>query len=635
MFRAAEADAFGTEGSRHHSIVGSVSVGAHLEALRRHAPGHDLGEALVELALAGLHAAIHQDLVDLGGVGAQLAREHLAGGAVHGDPVHAGLEFQVADHDHAPGLIDLHARGAADAGLAHAAGHHSRMAGHATPCGEDALSSDHAGDVFGAGLHAHQHHGALEGHLLSLVGGEGDASRGCAGSGVQALGEHAALLAEAVHLVGIEDRRQQLGEAVGVNAPQGGGTVYEAFVHQVEGDADARDGGALAIAGLEQVELPALNGELDVLHVLEVALQALAGGVQLGEGSGHRVLQAQQPRALRLFLSDGLWRADARDHVLSLGIDEVLAVEQALAGGRITGKGDTGAAVVAHVAEDHALHIHACAPLVGDAVELPVGDGAPSVPALKDGADGAPELFHGVLREGCPGLLTDDLLEGIHQDLPVASAQVGIEMDAQALLGALEFRFEEGVLHAEHHVAVHRDEAAVGIPSEARVPAGPLEGSNRFVIEAEVEDGVHHAGHGDPGTGANREQERILFSAKAAASLALEPAQCIDNLAPEGLGKRAAIHVIGAALLSGEGEPRRDRNAKARHFCKVAALASKEVTHRCVAFVAVATKGVHTLAHRSLQSERPVVPVYPEEMQNAPTFARWGHEGNPGCWVQQ
>ena len=72
-------------------------------------------------------------------------------------------------------------------------------------------------------------------------------------------------------------------------------------------------------------------------------------------------------------------------------------------------------------------------------------------------------------------------------------------MLAEPLLGALELGFEEPVLDVEHDVAIHRDEAAVGVPGEAGVATGALEGHHRLVIEAEVEDGVHHAGHRDPG----------------------------------------------------------------------------------------------------------------------------------------
>ena len=43
--------------------------------------------------------------------------------------------------------------------------------------------------------------------------------------------------------------------------------------HHVDGDADGRGTRALAIAGLQHVELAFLNGELEILHVLVVLFE--------------------------------------------------------------------------------------------------------------------------------------------------------------------------------------------------------------------------------------------------------------------------------------------------------------------------------------------------------------------------
>ena len=98
-------------------------------------------------------------------------------------------------------------------------------------------------------------------------------------------------------------------------------------------------------------------------------------------------------------LVDGVGGADAGHHVLALGVDQPLAVELVLAGGRVAGEGDAGAGVVAHVAEHHGLDVDRGAPLVGDPLDAAVGDGALAVPALEHRADAAPELLHGVVGE--------------------------------------------------------------------------------------------------------------------------------------------------------------------------------------------------------------------------------------------
>ena len=176
--------------------------------------------------------------------------------------------------------------------------------------------------------------------------------------------------------------------------------------HHVDGDAHGGEAGALAVAALQHVELALLDGELDVLHVAVVLLERAA---HLHE------LLVDSPAFLRSSSQIGERRADAGDHVLALGVDQVLAVEDVLAGGRVAREGDAGAAVVAHVAEHHRLHVGRRAPALGDVVLPAVDDGAVVVPRAEDGADGAPQLLVRVVGEvACRGAL-DERLERVDQ----------------------------------------------------------------------------------------------------------------------------------------------------------------------------------------------------------------------------
>ena len=66
--------------------------------------------------------------------------------------------------------------------------------------------------------------------------------------------------------------------------------------------------------------------------------------------------------------------------------------------------------------------------------------------------------------------------------------------------------FTSALLHAEHHVTVHLDEAAIAVPCETLVARRGDECLHRFVIEAEIEDRVHHARHRVTSAGANRDE---------------------------------------------------------------------------------------------------------------------------------
>ncbi len=119
----------------------------------------------------------------------------------------------------------------------------------------------------------------------------------------------------------------------------------QAFLDHVDGDPDGGRGGPLGRARLEHVQLAALDRELEVLDVAVVLLELLADPLELGVDLGH----------VGLHLGDLRSGPDAGDDVLALGVGQVLAEQDLLAGVRVAGERDAGARVVAHVAEDHRL----------------------------------------------------------------------------------------------------------------------------------------------------------------------------------------------------------------------------------------------------------------------------------------
>ena len=105
--------------------------------------------------------------------------------------------------------VDLQLLGAADAGLAHAAGDDGGVRGLAAAAGQHALGGDHPGEVVGVGLPADQDDLlAAVGPLDGGLGGEHGLADGGARRGVHALGE----------LLGVPARRRTAGTSA---APAG------------------------------------------------------------------------------------------------------------------------------------------------------------------------------------------------------------------------------------------------------------------------------------------------------------------------------------------------------------------------------------------------------------------------------
>ena len=73
--------------------------------------------------------------------------------------------------------------------------------------------------------------------------------------------------------------------------------------------------------------------------------------------------------------------------------------------------------------------------------------------------------------------------------------------------------------------------------------------------QAEVEDGVHHAGHRELGTGADREKEGTGGIAEASPQVVLDLGQGRAHLVPQPHRNLPARGEIGAARLGGHREP--------------------------------------------------------------------------------
>ena len=341
-----------------------------------------------------------------------------------------------------------------------------------------------------------------------VVGGEVDAPHRGPGARPEALGPH--LVARAGEL-GVEDRVEVvLGDArdgLGLGDPE------VARAHHVDGHLEGGGAGALAHPGLEHPELALLDGELGVAHVAVVRLEAGEDLEQLGVDLGELLLQ----------LRDGLGVADAGHHVLALRVDQEVAVGALGAGGGVAGEADAGARVVVAVAEDHGLHVDGGAEVVRDVLALAVRDGAGPVPAAEHGLDGAAQLLGRLLGEGLAGVALDDLLVRVDEVAQQLGGDLGVRRRPGELLGRLEERVELLTGQLEDDAAVHGDEAPVGVEGEALVAGLLGQALDGLVVEAQVEDRVHHAGHGELGARAHGHEQRVGGVADGLAHGLLEP----------------------------------------------------------------------------------------------------------------
>ena len=66
------------------------------------------------------------------------------------------------------------------------------------------------------------------------------------------------------------------------------------------------------------------------------------------------------------------------------------------------------------------------------------------------------------------------------------------------------------MLNLKDHVAIHLDETSEAVIGETLVVGLSGESGDRGVVQAEIENRVHHARHGGPGAGADGNEKRLV-----------------------------------------------------------------------------------------------------------------------------
>src|ERR1700694_440201 len=344
--------------------------------------------------------------------------------------------------------------------------------------------------------------------------------------------------------------------------------------HHVDRDLDGGLRGALGRPGLQHPELALLDGELQILNVAIVLLKALGVAFELFVDVRHQLLEGR----------DRLRGTDAGDDVFALGVRQVIAIEDFLTGVGIAREGHAGAGVVAHVAEDHGLHVDRGAQVMRDLVEVAVIGGALVVPGGEHGLDGLAQLLQRIVRERLAALFENDVLEFFEKLLELLRLELRIGLDLGLFLGELEPLLELFSLDAEHDFAEHLREAAICVKGEPAVIGELRQAFQRLRIEAEVENGVHHARHRKLGARAHRHQQRVLDVTQLLAGLLLDVVQRLDRLLPHAIRELLARRVIGVAGLGRDREAGWHRQPGARHLGHARPFAAEQVAHALVPF---------------------------------------------------
>ena len=334
--------------------------------------------------------------------------------------------------------------------------------------------------------------------------------------------------------------------------------------HGVDGEPHRGLRRPLGVPGLEHPQVPLLDREFRVLHVLVVKLERAQDLPQLPVGLRHHLGQ----------LADVERRAHAGYDVLPLSVDEEVAGRLRRAGDLVAAEGNAGRRRLALVAEHHLLDVDGRAPVVGDPVDPPVGDRALARPGVEHGADRVRQLLLGVLRE------LVEPLEPFDQLLQRVDRQLRVGRDALGFLDRRDRVLEPLARDSVGDVPEHLHEPPIGVPREPLVPGRGGEPLDGAIVEPQVEDRVEHPRHRFAGAAADRHQQRVLLVAEPLAGELLQPPQRGGDLIlqPIGLLTRARV---GDGRLGRDREPGRHALGAEHpgHLRDVRPLAAEEIPH--------------------------------------------------------
>ena len=555
---AAKADALRAERGGLLRIRGGIRVGADSHRLVFVGQLHDAAEVAGRSIRSNRRDALAVDV---------------AGGTVEGDDVALFIDF-AREGELLVLLVHLDVAAAGDAAGTHAARNDRRVRSLSAAHRQNALRELHALDILGRGLEADKDDFLA---LLALFDGvlrrKDDGTCGRAGRRSDPLADDV-LLVRFFQRLGVELRVKQHVEGLRVDLHQRFLLGDHALVDEVASDLDRGGSGALAVTRLEHVEFLVLDGELHVLHVAVVIFKDLADFlellVNLGENARH--------------LSDGHGRAHACNDVFALRVGQELAHKALFARGGIARERNARAAVVAHVAERHHLHVDRGTPAVGDVVVHTVDVRAGVVPRTEDRLDRLKELLLGIGREVLAELLFVLRLELVGEFLEVLRRQLDVLRDALLFLHLVDELFK--VLLADFHddVGEHLNESSVAVICPAGIAGLLCQRLHDFLIETEVEDRVHHAGHGSACTRTHGDEQRVLLVAELLAADLFHLVDVLHDLRLDrGIDLPSVLIVLRAGL-------RRDREAlgdgksDVRHLRKVGALAAEKLAHLRITF---------------------------------------------------
>ena len=204
-------------------------------------------------------------------------------------------------------------------------------------------------------------------------------------------------------------------------------------------------------------------------------------------------------------------------------------------------------------------------------------------------------------------MLPGDRLVLGYKLLEVVRGQLHVELDTAGPLLRGDGLLESLVRYAHHHIGVHMYEPPVAVVHETGVVRLPDEPCGCYVVQTQVENGVHHAGHRYPSARPHRQQKRVTGISEHCAHVLLQSRKVRVDLLGKTLGPLVTAGVVGCAYLGSDSETGRYRNPQIHHFSQPGAFAAQKVLHVARSFSPSAAEIIHVFRYVLLCHDNPPV----------------------------
>ena len=485
------------------------------------------------------------------------------------------------------------------------------MRSHTTAGSQDTFGNCHTCQIFRRSLDTYHHH-TLAGSMPfgSIIGKEYDLSRSGTRRSGKTTGQYLGLLQRCL----VKYRVEQFVQLIGLTTHQCSLFVNHTLMEQVHGNLHHSGSGTLTVTGLEEPEFTLLYSELHILHITVVIFELRLQSIQFFIDFRHSLLHGrilagtfffaytgQFSPTLRTDFCNLLRSTDTGNHVFALCINQILTVEKVFTGSSIAAEANTRSRALAHITEYHSLNAYGSTPFVRNSLHLTIQDGAFVHPGVEYGTNGTPQLLVGTSREVFSGLFFHRSLELLHEFLKVFHLKLVIQLHAFSMFhifyNSLErvYIFLVHRLHTQHHVAIHLHETTVRVPCKACIARLTRQAFHHFVIQAKIQDSVHHARHGSACTRTNGNQQRILHITEFGTHQRLHMGNGLFNFILQQSNDFILPHfIIFRTNFCRYCKARRNRNPYKVHFCKVGTFPTQKVSHIGLSFCLAVTKGINS-----------------------------------------